>query len=60
MLRDKGNMRRGQIHNLSGGPFLRLVGRGQGGGVEGAMVGLRAWLILGKMYTCTCTKLIFS
>ena len=32
MLRDKGNMRHGKLHGLSGGPFVR---QGGGGWVEG-------------------------
>ena len=36
MLRDKGNMRRGKSHGLSGGPFVRQAGWvGGGGWVEG-------------------------
>ena len=44
-------MRRGKLHGLSGGPFVRQAGWGWGGG-------LRGWFILEKIYTCT--KLIFS
>ena len=43
MLRDKGNMRRGKFHDLSGGPFLRQAVWGEWWD-EGSF-------ILKKMYT---------
>ena len=47
-------MRRGKLHGLSGGPFVRQAGwAGGGGGGD-----LRGWFVLEKIYTCT--KLIFS
>ena len=54
-LRDKGNMRRGKFHGLSGGPFLWRVGAGLGGGD-----GVRGWLILEKNYTCTLKRVLHN
>ena len=51
MLCDKGNMRRGKLRGLSGGPLICEAGGG--GGVE-VLVDFR------KKYNNTCTKLIFS
>ena len=48
MLCDKGNMRRGKLRGLSGGPLIC-----EAGGVE-VLVDFR------KKYNNTCTKLIFS
>ena len=45
-MHDKGNMRRGKFHGLTGG------GEGKGGGARWGEW-LRGWLILEKIYTCT-------